>query len=207
MARPSGRTQFNAADFRVVPPHPVGEYPANYSFQGPRKWKRICELIYSRAETPYQAESDVMRAAVDIGLDELARSIDSEIITGLQHELQMMARVAVEAKEQNDFVDYLDELQRQVERACERDMRESAVGWVYDYRERAKKLHDRIVARRVVSEINRRFAYLLKGNQGRKAGERAAVTLGHQGGGDGGDGGDGRDGGDADHVEREELAR
>jgi hypothetical protein len=188
MAKPRGLTQFNAAEFRVVPPHPPGEYPANFALQGPRKWKRICELIYSRVETPYQTESDVLRAAIDYGLEHMAAAIDADIITGMMHELQMMARVAVEAKEQNDFVDYLDALQREVERACDRDMRESAVGWVWAYRERARKLPDRIVGRRVVSEINRRFGYLLRGAQGRKAGERMALTLGaHEHGGESGE--------------------
>ncbi len=178
VAKPRGITQYNAADFRIVPPHPANEYPANYSYQGPRRWKRICELIFTRAETPYQTESDVMRAATDIGLEALAKCIDSTIITGMQHEMKMMNSIAIDATEQNNFVDYLDVLQREVEKACDRDMRESAVGWVWAYRERAKKLPDRIVGRRIVKEVNRRFAYLLKGNQGRGKDDGAGTGAG-----------------------------
>lgn len=158
------------ADFRVVPPHGPNEYPANYSFQGPKKWKRICELLYTRAETPWMTESDVMRAAVDWGLTHFGEAIGSEIITGMNYEIRMMGELVSEARETNDFVAAVDGLEREVQRFVDNGMCESAVGLVFHYRERAAKIHDRVVRRRIVSEVNRRFGHLLKGKSGEKTG-------------------------------------
>lgn len=163
---------FNEVEFRVVAPHSNDGRSVGYSFSASPHYKRIIELIYSHPLVPWKTESDVMRAFVDDGVQKFGKVLGGKVLPGLLHSLEMMNRLVEQARQANDFADSIDQLDREVQRLVDGGMRESAVGLVYQYREQAKQMPHRILSRKLVSDINQRFAYLLKGNQGRKDGER-----------------------------------
>ncbi len=164
--------EFSESEFRIIPPHDSGGKTMNYpGFQAPPRYARIVELLYSESLTPWRTQSDVMRAFLDLGCHVFGGAIGGHIVPGVLHSLDMMNRLIDQAREANDFAQSIESLDTQVQRLVNGDMRESAVGLVYQYREQAKHMPDRILKRKLVADINQRFAYLLNGNQGRKAGE------------------------------------
>lgn len=177
-----GLREFAESEFRIIPPHDSGGRTMNYAgFQGPPRYARVVELLYSEQLTPWRTQSDVMRAFLDLGCHVFGAAIggtaSGRIVPGVLHSLDMMNRLIDRAREANDFAQSIDALDREVQRAVDGGMRESAVGLVYQYREEAKRMPDRIVRRKLVDDINQRFAYLLKGNQGRKESELPGARL------------------------------
>lgn len=169
---------YREAEFRIIAPHDLSGKPMTYqSFQAPPRYARIIELLYCDPNVPWRTYSDVMRAFVDLGCNTYGAAAGGTVIPGILHSLAMMNRLIDQAREANDFAQSIDQLEREVKRMVDTEMRESAVGLVYQYREQAKKMPDRILQRRLVGDINQRFAYLLKGDQGRKAHEKGAARI------------------------------
>lgn len=160
---------YQEVEFRVIPPHGAnGERSLNYVCSGPPNYKRVIELLYSHALTPWQTEADVLRAFIDLGCHVYGKAVGGTVIPGILHRLDMMNRLVEEARQLNDFAESIDALDRQAQRMIDGGMRESAVGLVWKYREEAKRLGDAILKRKLVADINQRFAHLLKGAQGRR---------------------------------------
>lgn len=169
---PQPRT-YHESQFKLIAPHGMDGRTFTYSsFQGPPPYARIIELLYSDPRTPWKTASDVHRAFLDLGCEHYGGILGGEIIPGVLHSLRMMNALVDRARESNDFLASIDQLDREVQRLVDGGMRESAVGLVHQYREAAKALPDRILKRKIVGDINQRFAYLLTGNQGRKEHER-----------------------------------
>lgn len=173
---------YNETEFRIIPPHDNGGRTLNYpGFQAPPRYARIVELLYSEQLTPWRTQSDVMRAFLDLGCHvfggAIGGSANGHIVPGVLHSLDMMNRLIDRAREANDFAQSIESLDREVQRLVDGTMRESAVGLVYQYREQAKAMPDRILRRKLVSDINQRFAYLLNGSQGRKEHEQAGARI------------------------------
>lgn len=177
-----GGRLYRENEFRIIPPHGGSDRGVTYpSFQGPSKYMRIVELLFSNPLTPWKTASDVMRAFLDFGCRHfgaaIANSAEGRVVPGILHQLDMMNRLVDEARQTNDFIESIDQLDREAQRLTDGDMRESAVGLVYHYRELAKGMPDRILRRKLVADINKRFAYLLKGNQGRRDHEPVRAGL------------------------------
>lgn len=177
--KPASAPAHADVDFPVVPPHGNGrgDYPATFTFHGPREWKRLLELVFSDERTPYDTESDVIRGALVRGIAPMVDALGGEILTGVWYQLEMMRRNVDESRVANDFIESIDDLEREVERFKTNSMRESAVGVVYRHREMAKRIPDRVMRRKILQEIKRRFGYLLEGQQGRGPGEAPNATL------------------------------
>lgn len=173
----SNGSVYREAELKVIPPHGIGSdargitYPA---FQGPPKYMRIMELLFSDVRTPWKTLSDVQRAFMDLGCHVFGLALGGTVMSGLLHNLDMMNELVMKAREANDLAQSMEHLSTEVKRLEDGEMRESAVGLVYHYREAAKLIGDKVLRRRLVGEINKRFGYLLKGAQGRKAGEVAS---------------------------------
>jgi hypothetical protein len=172
-------SSYHEVEFRVISPHSDGPNArsASFSFAAPPKYKRIIELLYSHPLTPWKTESDVLRAFVDYGAHYFGAALGGDIVTGILHSLDMMNRLTDQARETNDFVASIDQVDREVQRLVDSGMRESAVGLVYGYRDQAKRMPDKILRRKVVRDINQRFAYLLTGSQGRKEHEKPSAGV------------------------------
>jgi hypothetical protein len=170
---------YRETEFRVIAPHGGGpsERAVTITFQINPKYKRVMELLFSDSRTPWRTESDVARAFMDYGAHFFGAAIGGKIITGVLHQLDMMNRLVDQAREGNDFAESIDQLGVQIERYESGGMRESAVGLVYHYRELAKTMPDKILRRKLVADINQRWGYLLKGNQGRKEHERPGARI------------------------------
>ena len=185
---------YSESEFPLIAPHGTDSRSTmNFSgFQAQSRYFRIIELLYNDARTGWKTYSDVMRAFVDLGCSHFGAMIGGSVIPGIRHTLQMMNKLIEQARDANDFASSIDALGREVERLVEGNMRESAVGLVYGYREQAKAIPEpfAILKRKLVADINTRFGYLLKGNQGRKDHEKPSVKMGQ-----------------ADPDEREELER
>lgn len=177
----SNGSVYREAELKVIPPHGIGSdargitYPA---FQGPPKYMRIMELLFSDARTPWKTLSDVQRAFIDLGCHVFGLALGGTIMSGLLHNLDMMNELVGRAREANDLAQSMEHLSTEVKRLEDGEMRESAVGLVYHYREAAKQIADKVLRRRLVGEINKRFGYLLKGAQGRKVSEIAGGGTG-----------------------------
>jgi len=160
---------YQESEFKLIAPHDLSGKPMTFaSFQAPPKYNRIIELAYCDQRTPWQTYSDVMRAILDRGCAWIGDALGGTIVPGILHSLKMMNRLIDQAREANDFAQSIDQLEHEAKRMVDGGMRESAVGLVYQYREQAKGMPDRILRRKLVGDINQRFGYLLKGNQGRK---------------------------------------
>lgn len=170
--------EYAESEFRIIPPHDNGGRTMNYpGFQAPPRYARIVELLYSEQLTPWRTQSDVMRAFLDLGCHVFGSAIGGHIVPGVLHSLDMMNRLIDRAREANDFAQSIESLDREVQRLVDGAMRESAVGLVYQYREQAKAMPDRILRRKLVGDINQRFAYLLNGSQGRKENESVGARI------------------------------
>lgn len=170
--------EYSETEFRIIPPHDSGGKTMNYpGFQAAPRYARVVELLYSESLTPWRTQSDVMRAFLDLGCHVFGGAIGGHIVPGVLHSLDMMNRLIDQAREANDFAASIENLNREVDRLVNGDMRESAVGLVYQYREQAKAMPDRILRRKLVGDINQRFAYLLNGRQGRKEGDDGGARI------------------------------
>jgi hypothetical protein len=170
--------EYAETEFRIIPPHDSSGKTMNYAgFQAPPRYARVIELLYSEQLTPWRTQSDVMRAFLDLGCHVFGGAIGGSIVPGVLHSLDMMNRLIDQAREANDFAQSIESLDTQVQRLLDGGMRESAVGLVYQYREQAKAMPDRILRRKLVGDINQRFAYLLNGKQGRKDGEEGGARI------------------------------
>lgn len=172
-------TPYQEVEFRIIPPHGGnGERPITFSFSAPPRYKRIIELLYSHAGTPWRTESDVLRAFLDLGCHHFGPAVDGiAVIPGILHQLDMMNALIDEARRLNDFAESINALDTQVQRLIDGGMRESAVGLVYRYRDEAKRIKDAILRRKLLNDIGQRFAHLLKGSQGRRESERAPSVV------------------------------
>lgn len=175
------RSAFREIEFPVIAPHgPEGTARTINAFQAPPKYIRVLELLYSHPDTPWHTQSDVLRAFLDYGCRYFGPVLagTSKVLGGLLHTIRMMNGIVDRAREANDLAQLIDQLDREVQRMVDGGLRESAVGLVYQHRELARQLDDKIMRRKLVGDINQRFAYLLKGTQGRKAGEQPSAKIG-----------------------------
>lgn len=171
--------EYHEIAFKVIPPHGSGPV-RTVTTQIAVNYKRVMELLYSHPVIPWQTESDVLRAFIDDGCAKYGPALAGKVVPGLLHQIKMMNNLIEQARAANDLAQSIDQLDHEAQRLIDGGMRETAVGLVYHYREQAKTLKefDRVLSRKLVADINQRFAYLLKGDQGRKAHERSNVRIG-----------------------------